>query len=1573
MDATNQVSVKGYELKERLGEGGFSVVYRATQKAVGREVAIKIILPGLANQSEFIRSFDGEAQIVARLEHPHITPLYDYWRDPQGAHLVMRWLRGGSLRDTLKKGRFELRAAALLLDQVAGALSLAHRNGVIHRDVKPGNILLDEDGNAYLTDFGIAKDVTVAGMDAATSAVVGSPDYIAPEQARGEPVTPRTDIYSLGVTMYEVLTGQHPFQAVSSVERLYKHINDPLPAIDFLEAGVAPEVNRVIQKATSKNPEYRYPDALAFAAEFRDAVGFNRTPTGVSELLTPREHEILHLIIDGLSNKEIAQRLTVALSTVKWYVNQIYGKLGVRSRVQAIVRGRELALIVRPGQVTTQAPVPTEDFCPKNPYKGLHAFQSADHQDFFGREKVTAKLVKRLAEGGEYSRFLAVVGPSGSGKSSLVKAGLIPALWRGDLPGSEKWFIVEMLPGARPLDELEVALSRVAANQAGNLREHLQRDKYGLLRAANLILPHDGSDLLLVIDQFEEVFTQVQLGTHRAFFLDLLYAAVTASRSRVRVLVTLRADFYDQPLLYSRFGELVRSRLETIMPLSADELERAIAKPTQGVGVAFEPGLVSSIVADVNYQPGALPLLQYALTELFERREGHLLTREAYQSIGGTVGALAQRADKFYSSLNAAERDTVKQMFMRLVTLGEGTEDTRRRTSRSELLAIASDPDMMDEIIDSYTASRLLSLDTDAATRIPIVEMAHEALLREWERLRAWLNEGRDEIRLQRQLAAMATDWHKTQGDASYLARGARLEQFEKWVEATTLSLSLEERTYLEASLAERKRQSEAESQRQARERLLERRSVRFLRALVFVLLLAIVGALGLTGAALNERNNAQRSAAESQFVALTAGSQAALATGNTDLAIALALEAVRLDPGSAVAQVTLSEAAYAPGTIRRFVGHDGAVPAFAISPDGLTVMSASDDTTMILWDIQSGQMLRRFEGHTDKVMSVAFSPDGRTVLSGSNNRAGSKDTTVILWDVQAGHIIRRYEGHTGGVWAVAFTPDGRRALSAGSDAIPILWDVETGRILHRLGANGEGHTDQIESLAISPDGRTALTGSWDSTLILWDLESGNIIRRYGADGEGHPAPVLKVAFSPDGRSALSGAQESMFILWDVATGEVIRRFSDGQFWVFGLAFSPDGRRALSAGVMGPITLWNVNTGEIIHRLRGHTGPVVSVAFMPDGHTALSSAGGDDPTLRLWDLEGGQIIRQLVGHSKYVGGVVSSPDGRYVFSTADDGLGILWDTQTWQEIRRFEVGIWGVDFSPDGKTVLLSTVSVPSGAKGELILVDIETGRERRRWDSTSGGASVAFSPDGRTAVSGGMGRIIILWDVATGQAIRRFSGYENGILDQSSEGAFKAAFSPDGSQVWATFIDGTIAVWNTATGERVRELPGTGGITGTFSANNFGFRGKEALVGLEDGTAVLWDVDTGVVLRQLTNHNMPLILAQISPDGRHGILSSIDETTTLNDLQTGDVIRRWSGAGLGLSTLAFNPDGRNAVLGFPDGRLELWRIDATLDELIAWTRANRYVPELTCEQREFYRLEPLCPATTPGIGANHG
>ena len=333
--------IKGYDLHERIGAGGFGAVYRAYQSTIAREVAIKIILPGHANQPEFIRRFEVEAHLIARLEHLHIVPLYDFWRDPDGAYLVMRWLRGGSLSDRIQsEGAMTIEDAVITIEQIARALNVAHRNHIIHRDIKPGNILLDEDSNAYVADFGIAKDYRQENGVTNPDNVVGSPAYLSPEQARSEPVTPQTDIYSLGVVLYEMLQGQHPFPGLSPIERLFKHLNDPAPLVTTLDGHISDAVNAVIQKATAKDPSQRFADVIEMAQALRDAAQLNVSQAGQTlvELLTPRQQEVLNLIIQGRSNREIADELVLALDTVKGYISEIYRKLNVRSRVQAIVK-----------------------------------------------------------------------------------------------------------------------------------------------------------------------------------------------------------------------------------------------------------------------------------------------------------------------------------------------------------------------------------------------------------------------------------------------------------------------------------------------------------------------------------------------------------------------------------------------------------------------------------------------------------------------------------------------------------------------------------------------------------------------------------------------------------------------------------------------------------------------------------------------------------------------------------------------------------------------------------------------------------------------------------------------------------------------------------------------------------------------------------------------------------------------------------------------------------------------------------------------------------------------------------
>jgi len=815
--------LRGYRLLEEIGEGGFGAVHRACQPEVGREVAVKVIGRRLADNPEFIRRFDVEAQLVARLEHPHIVPLYDYWREPDGAYLVMRYLRGGSLRQALAHGPLEVDRALRLTDQITLALASAHRQGVIHRDVKPANILFDEDGNAYLSDFGIAKDLAAVGAGAHGGAPGPFAYYLSPEEARGEALTPQADVYGLGVVLFECFAGRHPFADTPSGELLGRLARDLVPPLRSVRPDLPAAVEEVIARATATEPAERYADVTSFAAELWEAL--------TTAPVEPLEREALEL---------------------------------------------------------------------RNPYKGLHAFLEADTADFFGREESVADLLAMMSEGAAGNRFVAVVGPSGSGKSSVVRAGLVPALRSAAVPGSDGWFVVEMVPGAHPYEELAAGLVRISVDLVPDLAERLEWEDGGLVQIAEEVLPPDGSELLLVIDQFEEIFSLVADEDQRARFLDGIVAAVSDPRSRVRVVVTLRADFYDRPLMYRRFGDVLAGRTYAVTPLSIEELERSVSGPAEAVGVRIEPALMTEIVAEVAGRPAALPLLQYALTELFEGRTGSMLALETYRKVGGVSGALVRRAEALYGSLDEAGREATRQLFLRLVTLGEAeSEHTRRRVLRTELTSLDVDAAAIDAAIDAFGARRLLSFDRDPVTRAPTVEIAHEALLREWGRLRDWIESSREELRLQARVSASAVEWTEAGRSEDYLLAGDRLAQAETGMRTGSVKLTERERDYLKASRARAELEAAAERERQARELHLERRSVSRLRALVAVLAAAARLAASLTVVAVNRSRDADRqrnqvllSERRRSVDHLTAGSIANLRT-DPQLSLSLVLHAV--------------------------------------------------------------------------------------------------------------------------------------------------------------------------------------------------------------------------------------------------------------------------------------------------------------------------------------------------------------------------------------------------------------------------------------------------------------------------------------------------------------------------------------------------------------------------------------------------------------------------------------------------------------------------------------------------------
>ena len=452
-----------------------------------------------------------------------------------------------------------------------------------------------------------------------------------------------------------------------------------------------------------------------------------------------------------------------------------------------------------------------------NPYKGLRAFTEADADTFYGRDELIAKL-SSVVEGD--AGLTAVVGPSGSGKSSLVQAGLIPAL--RDRSDSD-WVIAIMRPGAYPFTELEAALGRAVDEPplAMNLWSH----ESDVLRAVLGILPDDGSRLLLVIDQFEELFALVD-DVERDRFLRSLIALATDPRGRSRVLVTLRADFYDRPLLHPAFGRLMTGHVVNVMPLAADELESAALGPASRVGVSFERGLLAALIDEVSGQPHALPLFQYTLTELFDHREDSTLTRAAYAELGGIRGAVASRAEAIYGALDDEQREATRQLFLRLVTVGRDS-DTRRVVAASELITLDVDIVTMHGAVEAFVTNRLLVRDRDALSGALTLEVAHEALLSEWDRLRRWIDDGRDDLRQHAAYTLAVDDWLTAGRDHDYLLTGGRLEQFEHWRATTTMRLTASEHEFLDDALRRRDEADAAEIERVAEQARLRRRARR--------------------------------------------------------------------------------------------------------------------------------------------------------------------------------------------------------------------------------------------------------------------------------------------------------------------------------------------------------------------------------------------------------------------------------------------------------------------------------------------------------------------------------------------------------------------------------------------------------------------------------------------------------------------------------------------------------------------------------------------------------------------------
>jgi WD40 repeat protein len=1110
-----------------------------------------------------------------------------------------------------------------------------------------------------------------------------------------------------------------------------------------------------------------------------------------------------------------------------------------------------------------------------------------------------------------------------------------------------------MFPAAHPLDGLESALLRAVPDPPPSLMEQLERDEHGLLRAVLRILPSDGSELVLVIDQFEEVFTLVEDEAARTHFLGSLEAAATDPHSRLRIVVTLRADFYDRPLLYRGFAELFKSRVEALVPLSADELERTISGPAKRVDVSLEPGLVAAMMADVAEEPGALPLMEYALTELFERRDGRILFLEAYRQIGGVSGALGRRAEELYAELDDDGKEAARQLFLRLVALGEGSEDTRRRVPRSEIASLDVDQPAMTTVLDTFGASRQLSFDRDARTGAPTIELAHEAMLTAWPRLHRWIDAARDDLRTERRVAASAREWTEADRDPSFLLSGSRLEQAEAWQAASGLAVTPEEREYLDASRAEREERNADEAARLAHEQELERRSFRRLRALVAVLGAAAVVAAGLTIFATSQRGRAQQQERRATARELAAASVANLEV-DPERSILLALEAIgatrsadamvlpeaeealhraviasRLvlteeDLGGTVdwspEGVFVTEGPENSGTIdlrdattgdsvRSWIGHGNSdVNDVQFSPDGSMLATTGDDGFLKVWDPDTGEEIAIVSGTTGAV-GQSFDGDGSLIAA-----AWPEDDTVRVAEAATGEIVRTFEGLDTFPFDTALNPDGSQVAVASAD-VDFVWvfDVRTGDLAFEL----PRHRYSVNSVSWSPDGRWIATGAGDSSVRVWDAGTGTLEERL----LGHTGVVSSVDWSPDSQRIVSGGSDGTARVWEVelhrtrgtieVEGRQVHLFAAQQTQSgLNAAFSPNGRRVVTGDFgIAAVTIWDLSVAgdaEVANVPTDYLAPV-DVAYLTDGRIVASHEHG---SAAIWEVRRDATTPVATlgpgrGSQDPVLLVAPSPNGELVAMVRNNaGVVSVWNVETETLAFDFEVpddAITSIDWDSDGRFLAVGAYG------GSLNVLDADNeGRPTLVGNEPDPHVvqSLAFSPDGRTIATGSFNgeqpdtNHLSIWDWRAGTVVQE--------LDDVS--ASSLAFDGPGERLAIGFYDGTVQIRNASTWETQRSFR-----AGSVTVMNVVFSPDGTLLatGGEDATIRLFDTHAEAGAQQLVLRG-------------HGFL---------------------------VSGLDFSPDGKRLASAAPDGVVRVWALD--VDELIRIARENvtRELSEDECRQ----------------------
>jgi len=1139
---------------------------------------------------------------------------------------------------------------------------------------------------------------------------------------------------------------------------------------------------------------------------------------------------------------------------------------------------------------------------------------------------------------------------------------------------------------ANALPDLELGLS---AAERLKLRDQcelsLKAGPHGLANCLAMLSPRSDRHTLLVVDQFEELFTLTKTRERRQEFVASL---VTAARSRgaygVRLLLCLRSDFYPHCLDYPELVEWISQHQVVLVRPGPEQLRDVIERPSKVSGLTFESGLVDTILREVVDEPGGLPILGHALLALWERRDGSSLTHRAYGDIGGVGGALKNHADAVFKSLSLEGQTFARKVFVSLTHVSGATVETRRRVSKETLSRLGSDRQLAQEVLDKLLAERLL-----VVTRAPallsagapssgnggtedVVEVAHEALIRNWPRLQRWLDEDREAILVERRVQQAAAEWLAMDRDPNQLYRGARLSQAETWADRYRADVSAEQEAFLAASRDREERDARSERDRRTRDR----------RRLQLVTVLVLVAVFGL-GTALQqwrvavERTRVTRAQDLADQAVRTLEGQ-----GDALRALMFAVEAGRTarTPPVWEALRRVMRAPYVTVILRHGDKGGAGLAGVRVSPDAHTAITFGDGGGK-LWNIATGQQLRSLVPREGRLSNISLDHKGKVLA------VPAADGRLRLFDMSSMTLVREWMVSKGYISDVAFAPDDRLIATTGKDGVVRLWNPSTGSLVRALAAVGDYST-----LTFSPDGEKLATLSPRDGICLWRISDGQRVARV----RDVMCCIFRMSFSPDSRVFGAATLDGVVHLISTADGRDIHTFREaGKGWAYSTAFSQDGRLLATGGYSGA-KLWDVTTGtqRAVVPLQGS---FESVNVRPDGQQVLITT---DQAAIVWNaidgLRSGSLAR-LFGNNLVQNEASYSADGRLIAISAEQGTARLWASDFESELPVLRGGtsdIVRASFSPDGSKVvgidfagvlrmwnsadgsLIAKAELRPGPDGTNTFNQVYFGPDGRYilvrqqfsdvgvreavWSTKPfapvpgldggqwGGDGHSFSPDG-TSILVSSGRTARKIDLRTGAVtstfscasqtidIPKFSRDGTRVVALCGEGAadvfdarngrllreFREAhvgnpiFSPDARRI-AFVGNGVVSVWNVeGMGGRLCQF---GGLHPEEFEVDWSPAGDKILATQEERLARVFDAETGRVLVTLRGHDSNVTAARFSPDGDFILTASVDGTARLWDAKTGQTLSVLRGHTSYVQHAEFSSDGRKILTASSDG-----------------------------------------------------